>query len=219
MNKEETKVFEETTFENLNKEQKAAILKNDGPLRIIAGAGSGKTGVLTKKISYLIKKMGVLPERILALTFTNKAANEMKSRVVSIIGQDGNKSNISTFHALCYRFLRTEITNLDFPKNFIVIDSTDQIYILKKIYKEINLTSSLLSYASMIKFISMSKILSMDYDDEVEASKVDNDTEVLKIDIFRKYKLELESKKYVDFDDLLILTNKILLDFPEVRKV
>ncbi len=217
MNKEETKMFEETIFENLNKEQKAAILKNDGPLRIIAGAGSGKTGVLTKKISYLIKKMGVLPERILALTFTNKAANEMKSRVVSIIGTDGNKSNISTFHALCYKFLRTEIENLNFPKNFIVIDSTDQIYILKKIYKEINLTSSLLSYASIIKFISKSKILSINYD-EAENNKVDNDTEMLKIDIYKKYKLELESKKYVDFDDLLILTNKVLVDFPEVRK-
>ena len=217
MNKEEINIFEETIFENLNKEQKAAILKNNGPLRIVAGAGSGKTGVLTRKISYLIKKIGILPERILALTFTNKAANEMKSRVVSIIGNDGDKSNILTFHSLCYKFLRTEITNIDFPKNFIVIDSTDQIYILKKIYKEINLTSSLLSYTSIIKFISKSKILSIDYDDAQEVEN-ENDTKSLKIEIYKKYKAELESKKYVDFDDLLILTNKILNDFPEVRK-
>lgn len=216
MNEEEKIIFKEKIFSNLNKEQKASILKNDGPLRIIAGAGSGKTGVLTRKISYLVKIMGIKPERILALTFTNRAANEMKSRVVEIIGSEGEKISISTFHALCYKFLREEITRIDYPKNFIVLDSTDQIYILKKIYKEINLASSLLSYASMLKYISKAKISSISPAPENE--KIENDTELLKMEIYRKYTLELKEKKYVDFDDLLILTDKILNEFRDVKK-
>ncbi|MGL6124992.1 MAG: ATP-dependent helicase [Metamycoplasmataceae bacterium] len=216
MNKEDKNILEEKIFKNLNKEQKAAILKNDGPLRIIAGAGSGKTRVLTRKISYLVKKLNIKPERILALTFTNKAANEMKSRVVEIIGEEGEKCNISTFHSLCYKFLREEITNIDYPKNFIVLDSADQIYVLKKIYKEINLTSSLLSYVSILKYISKTKISEVISDNEDE--KTDNDTEMLKSEIYQKYVEELRAKKYIDFDDLLILTNKILSQFPLIKK-
>lgn len=218
MNNEKKEIFEEEIFKNLNKEQKAAILKNDGPLRIIAGAGSGKTGVLTRKISYLIRVMKIKPERILALTFTNKAANEMKSRVVQIIGDEGNKSNISTFHALCYRFLREEITIINYPKNFIVLDATDQIYIIKKIYKEIHLASSLLSYVSILKYISKTKMSSI-FPDDVKSDEIENDTELLKKEIYEKYMSELNEKKYVDFDDLLILTNKILNEFPEIRKI
>ncbi|MGL5205875.1 MAG: ATP-dependent helicase [Metamycoplasmataceae bacterium] len=215
MNKEEKNIFDDHIFKHLNKEQKAAILKNNGPLRIIAGAGSGKTRVLTRKISYLIKKMNIKSERILALTFTNKAANEMKSRVVEIIGEEGENCNISTFHSLCYKFLREEITHLDYPQNFIVLDASDQIYVLKKIYKEINLTSSLLSYSSILKYISKRKISSLTphYHDV----KIENDTEILKMEIYQKYIAELKEKKYVDFDDLLILTDKLLTKFPKVR--
>ncbi len=220
MNKKEMNDFEEKIFENLNKEQKAAILKNDGPLRIIAGAGSGKTGVLTKKIAYLIKKMNIAPSKILALTFTNKAANEMKLRVIDIIGDEGNLANISTFHALCYKFLRSEIENLDYPKKFIVLDSTDQIYILRKIYKNMDLSSSTLSYTSTLKYISKTKIsLIIDEEDKKHEEELKNDTEALKFEIYKKYCEEVNAKKYVDFDDLLILTNKILVKFPKIRKI
>ncbi len=216
MNKQEINDFEEKIFSNLNKEQKAAILKNDGPLRVIAGAGSGKTGVLTKKIAYLIKKMNINPARILALTFTNKASNEMKLRVVDIIGEEGNLADISTFHSLCYKFLKSEIENINYPKKFIVLDSSDQIYILKKIYKNMDLSSSTLSYSSVLKYISKTKTESVNGE---ENKKTENDTEVLKFEIYEKYCEEVNVKKYIDFDDLLILTNKILVEFPKIRKI
>ncbi|MDK2819676.1 MAG: exodeoxyribonuclease V subunit gamma [Mycoplasmataceae bacterium] len=215
MNKEEIGLFEEKIFEGLNQQQKLAIIKNDFPLRIIAGAGSGKTGVLTKKISYLIKRIKIKPERILALTFTNKASNEMKNRVLEIIGDEALKVNISTFHSLCSKFLRLEIKVLDYPQNFIVLDSSDQIYILKRIYKELDLSSSILSFSSMLEFISKLKMKSITPD--MVAIGEEGDTELIKIDIYRKYLKEIESKKCVDFDDLLILTDKILTQYPDIR--
>lgn len=211
MNKEEQDIFE-----NLNKEQKAAILKCDEPLRIIAGAGSGKTGVLTKKIAYLIQKKNIKPEKILALTFTNKAANEMKSRVIEIIGEEGKKANISTFHSLCAKFLKIEIHNLGYPQKLIIIDTTDQIYILKSIYKELDISSSIISYSSILSYISQAKISFST--PEMELKSADGDTNLVKAQIYEKYDTEVKFKKYVDFDDLLILTSKILEDFPDVRK-
>lgn len=216
ISKEEKSLFEEKIFNGLNKEQKMAIIKNDSPLRIIAGAGSGKTGVLTKKISYLIKIIKIKPERILALTFTNKASNEMKNRVLEIIGDDAMKVNISTFHSLCSKFLRLEIQALDYPKNFIVLDSSDQIYILKKIYKDLDISSSILSFSSMLEFISKFKMKSIAPD--MVSNGEESDTELIKIDIYRNYIKEVESKKCVDFDDLLILTNRILTKFPDIRE-
>lgn len=217
MNNEDELTIDEKIFDNLNKEQKAAILKNDGPLRIIAGAGSGKTGVLTKKISYLIEKMNINPKRILALTFTNKAANEMKSRVVEIIGDKGLHAIIGTFHSVCSKFLRQEIYRLDYPKKLIILDTSDQIYILKNIYKNLEISNSIISYSSILSYISEAKNSFLT--PEMKKNDFTDDTDLLKAEIYLKYDEEIKFKKYVDFDDLLLLTNKILIDFPEIREI
>ena len=126
-------------LDNLNKEQREAVLHTEGPLLIFAGAGSGKTRVLTYRIAYLIKEMGIGPADILAITFTNKAANEMKERVMSLL-ETPYSMWVSTFHSACARILRIESDFLDnYKKNFIIFDSYDQQRLIKDCLKEINL--------------------------------------------------------------------------------
>ncbi len=214
MNKEVGINASDGIYGNLNKEQKAAILNIDSPLRIIAGAGSGKTGVLTKKIVYLIRKINIKPERIMALTFTNKAANEMKSRVIDIIGEKGLDVVILTFHALCSKFLKREIHNIGYYNKFIILDSSDQRFILRNIYKDLEISSSIISYATILSYISKSKTsLSTPADEKKIAI---SDTDLLKCEVYKRYDEEVKKKKYLDFDDLLIFTNQILVDFPEI---
>jgi len=124
----------------LNKEQYEAATTIDGPVLILAGAGSGKTRVLTHRIAYMIKEMGVQPYEILAITFTNKAAGEMRERVVSLIGDVALNMWISTFHSSCVRILRREIENLGYKKDFTIYDSYDQKSLVRQIMKEMNIS-------------------------------------------------------------------------------
>ena len=147
-------------LKDLNEQQKSAVIYNEGPLRIIAGAGSGKTRVLTYKIAYLIQKLGVLPNRILALTFSNKAANEMKQRVFNLLAED-NPSNlspyISTFHAMCAKILRKEIYNFGYENDFQILDELDQKEILKIVYSELDISPTEFTFSSIISFIQNKK--------------------------------------------------------------
>src|SRR5690554_6730719 len=111
---------------NLNKEQQEAVKHTEGPLLIMAGAGSGKTRVLTHRIAYLVEEMGVSPWNILAITFTNKAAREMKERLEKLIGSDANDLWVGTFHACCVRILRRDIEKLGFDRSFVIYDTDDQ---------------------------------------------------------------------------------------------
>ena len=122
-------------LEYLNDRQKEAVLYGDGPLLILAGAGSGKTSVLTKRVAYLIKERNVSPKNIVAITFTNKAAREMQERVEKIIGERAKDMWISTFHSTCVRILRREIEKLGYKKNFTIYDSTDQKTLIKECIK------------------------------------------------------------------------------------
>ena len=123
-------------LEQLNDKQKEAVLYNDGPLLIIAGAGAGKTKTLTTKIAYLIEECGVSPYSILAITFTNKAAKEMKDRLFLAIGNDVKKLTVSTFHSFGLKLLRENYERLGYDKNFVIMDSDDSLTVVKKIIKD-----------------------------------------------------------------------------------
>ena len=126
-------------IEELNDKQKEAVLATDGPCLVIAGAGSGKTKVLTHKIAYLMREKGVRPWNILAITFTNKAANEMRSRVESLVGDAVNDMWIGTFHSICVRILRKQIDRIGFDTSFVIFDTSDQKTLVKQILKSKNI--------------------------------------------------------------------------------
>ena len=125
-------------IEELNDKQKEAVLATDGPCLVIAGAGSGKTKVLTHKIAYLMREKGVRPWNILAITFTNKAANEMKERVENLVGEVAKDMWIGTFHAICVRILRRYIDRIGFTSSFIIFDTSDQRTLVKQCLKQLN---------------------------------------------------------------------------------
>ena len=124
-------------LQDLNPVQRDAVTYNDGPLLILAGAGSGKTRVLTYKIAYLIQKEGVDPRSILAITFTNKAAGEMKERIISLVGDVGRNAWVGTFHATCARILRQHIERLGYRTNFVIYDTADQLRVIKACLKKL----------------------------------------------------------------------------------
>ncbi|MGL4343390.1 MAG: ATP-dependent helicase [Metamycoplasmataceae bacterium] len=203
---------------DLNTEQKAAIIKTDGPLRIIAGAGSGKTNILTKKIVYLIEYNKVKPERIIALTFSNKAAGEMKQRIKELTNEDTKASCIiATFHSICTKFLRKEINILGINNNFVILDKYDQIEILKSIFKEMNLSSQELKFSQILDFISYIKINEININDEWIKNN-NNEYDLLKKEIYDKYIKITTNNHYLDFNDLLLFTEKILKNFKEIRE-
>lgn len=201
---------------NLNKEQKLAVIQNDRPLRIIAGAGSGKTNVLTKKIAFLIKVLKANPVNIIALTFSNKAANEMRERVRLLVGDLASKCVISTFHSLCTRILRYDIDKMNISSNFVILDMRDQKEIIQAIYKELGISAQIIPIKNTKEFISHWKIqnipaeeINIDEDNEIEA-------EMKKV--FILYNKYLESRSYLDFDSLLVYAYNLLRDYPAVRK-
>ena len=149
-------------LEELNDKQKEAVLYNDGPLLIIAGAGAGKTKTLTTKIAYLIDHEKVSPYNILAITFTNKAAKEMKDRLFSIIGDVTKKIQVSTFHSFGLRLIRENYNYLGYDKNFNIMDSDDSLTIVKKILKEQNLDSKKYNPKAIRNIISSLKRPSLD---------------------------------------------------------
>ena len=145
------------SIEMLNENQKKAVLTSSQYVRIIAGAGSGKTRVLTMRIAHLIEQCHVWPNKILAITFTNKAANEMKERIRQMLPEQGNAVFISTIHSLCVRILREDIPAMGMPRNFTVMDADDQRSILKEAYKEFGLDKQTYTFGSMLDYIANNK--------------------------------------------------------------
>ena len=147
----------EDLIEGLNERQKEAVLATDGPCLVIAGAGSGKTKVLTHKIAYLMKEKAVKPWNILAITFTNKAANEMKERVEKLVGDAAKDMWIGTFHSICVRILRKYIDRIGFDHSFLIFDTSDQRTLIKECMKVLNVDDKMFTDRSVLSEISNGK--------------------------------------------------------------
>ncbi len=204
-------------LENLNKEQKKAVLYNEGPLLILAGAGSGKTKVLTTKIAYLIKEKGISPYEILAITFTNKAAKEMKERVENLIGEEARFIQISTFHSFGLRLLRENCKDLGHESNFVIMDSDDSLVIIKKIMKDLNYDIKQFSPKAVKNKISSCKNELMSPNDY--ENYVAGDFDQIILDVYKKYEEKLKGSNAVDFDDLLLLPIKLFRKHKDILEM
>ena len=202
-------------IEVLNDKQKEAVLQTKGPCLIIAGAGSGKTRVLTHKIAYLIKEKNVLPWNILAITFTNKAANEMKKRVEDLVSNAASDMWIGTFHSICVRILRKFIDRIGFESSFIIYDTLDQRTIIKECLKSLDIDDKLYTDRSVLSEISNAKNEMLD-PDEYEA-KYTKDFRRAKIaEIYKLYQKRLKENNAIDFDDIINFTIKILKENEDI---
>ena len=202
---------------SLNPQQLQAVTTPSKYVRIIAGAGSGKTRVLTTRIAYLIDKIGADPRRIVAITFTNKAANEMKQRVENLLGEAGTGVHISTIHSLCVRILREDIMAMGYPRNLTGWDQDYQKAVLKEAYKEIGLDSKEVGYSMMLDYIAGYKSLSMKPEAAMIRSKGDIRQEK-KAKIYEYYVNRQLSMYALDFDDLLLWTRDMFRDHEEILK-
>ncbi|MCL2610967.1 MAG: UvrD-helicase domain-containing protein [Defluviitaleaceae bacterium] len=203
-------------LEHLNKEQQEAVLKTDGvQLLLLAGAGSGKTRVITHRIAHLIEN-GVKPWKILAVTFTNKAAKEMKERVEDLIQTDGSFPMISTFHSLCTRVLRTHIESLGgFDRNFTIYDSTDSEKVLKEVIRDLNLSEKMYPYKTVQGKISNLKDRLI-HPEEYEKNTETEFRERKIAGIYAEYQKRLTQNNALDFDDLLFKTIQLFKENKEI---
>lgn len=199
-------------LENLNERQKEAIKYTEGPLLILAGAGSGKTKVLTTKIAYLIEEKNINPSNILAITFTNKAAGEMKERLATLIGK--NNVLACTFHSLGVRILRENYDKLGFKKNFVIMDSDDSLVLIKKILKDLGYDPKRFSPYMIRNKISSSKSEFIMPEDYKKFVRREEDDIIYKV--YKKYQEILFNNNSVDFDDLLILPIKLFKTYPDI---
>ena len=201
-------------LDNLNEEQKKAVLYNEGPLLILAGAGSGKTKVLTTKIAYLIEELDISPYEILAITFTNKAALEMRERVDKMIGSESKYIQISTFHSFGLKILRENYDKLGYSNNFVIMDSDDSLTIVKKILKSLNYDPKIYNPKAIRNKISNCKneLLSpKDYERYIAS-----DYENVVSEVYYKYEDKLKKNNAMDFDDLLLLPITLFRKYPDV---
>lgn len=200
----------------LNENQYKAVSTNKQFVRVIAGAGSGKTRVLTYRLSYLISEMGVDPYSIIAITFTNKAANEMKQRALSILGGYGDGLTVSTFHSFCAKFLRKEISVLNYPNNFTIMDDEDISTLIKNIgvekgYKK---NDEIVKYA--IAYIANNKCNGI-YPNDISTNNIHNELEKKALSFYLEYEERKEKMLSLDFDDLLLKTIEILENYDDIR--
>lgn len=201
-------------LEELNERQREAVLYNDGPLLIIAGAGAGKTKTLTTKIAYLIEKENVAPENILAITFTNKAAKEMKDRLFKTIGQTAKYLEVSTFHSFGLKLLRENYDALGYDKNFVIMDSDDSLTVVKKIIKDIGYDPKIYNPRAIRNKISSCKneMTTPEAYERYAAS----DFEKVVQEVYAKYEKKLQRNNSVDFDDLLLLPIELFKKNPDI---
>ena len=198
----------QSLLDGLNREQQQAVQHTEGPLLILAGAGSGKTKVLTVRIAYLLAQ-GVNPYEILAITFTNKAAKEMKSRVEGLVGDVANRIWLSTFHSFCAKFLRFELDNfLGYNSNFTIYDTSDSQVVIKAALKALNLDDKYYPVGAMISAISDAKNKLMFASDYRKQARDFYQQKVA--DVYEYYERELRKNNALDFDDLLLVAVKLL---------
>ena len=200
----------EEVLNGLNEEQKQAVKHIEGPCYVVAGPGSGKTRVIVARTQYMILK-GISPSNIVLFTFTNKAAKEIKERIISAVGEKGNYITIGTYHSVCSRILRTYATYLNYEKNFSILDADEAKKILKKIADKYNSVDTDYAIATILSWkkdgITVQKASQNAYGGEVAIAN-----------IYRDYQKELHETMCMDFDDLIINTITLLKNFPEVKK-
>ena len=202
-------------YDKLNEPQREAVYHTDGPLLILAGAGSGKTRVLTHRIAYLIEERNVNPWNILAITFTNKAAGEMRERVDSLVGFGSESIWVSTFHSMCVRILRRFIDRLGYDNRFTIYDTDDQKTLMKEVCKKVAIDTKVFKERSLMSAISSAKN-ELILPDEFELN-VGGDFAKLKIaKVYREYEAQLKANNALDFDDLLVKTVQLLQTQPDV---
>ena len=201
-------------IDNLNDKQKEAVLYNDGPLLIIAGAGAGKTKTLTTKIAYLIEEKYATPYNVLAITFTNKAAKEMKDRLYAMLGDVAKKIQVSTFHSFGLKLLRENFELLGYDRNFVIMDSDDSLTVVKKIIKDLGYDPKVYNPKAIRNKISSCK------NEMISAKAYEryavSDYEQVIYKIYEKYEDKLYRNNSVDFDDLLLLPIKLFKENPDV---
>ena len=202
-------------LEELNKKQYEAVIQTEGPCLVIAGAGSGKTKVLTHKIAYILENKDVKPWNILAITFTNKAANEMKQRVENLVGDIAQDMWIGTFHSICVKILRRYIDRIGFERSFVIFDSSDQKTLIKECLKTLNIDDKTFSDRAVLSEISNAKNEML----EPSAYKIraNGDFRKEKIaNVYELYQRRLKENNALDFDDIINFTIKIFMDNPDV---
>jgi len=202
-------------LEELNPMQRKAVEQTEGPCLVIAGAGSGKTKVLTYKIAYLMEHENVMPWNILAITFTNKAANEMKERVEKLVGNAINDIWLGTFHSICVRILRTSIDRLGYDKSFIIFETTDQKTLMKQVLKELNVDTKMFSEKSVLNAISNTKNEMIEPEEYQEENSGNHRKKVIG-KAYALYQRKLKENNAIDFDDIINFTIKILKNNPDV---
>ena len=204
----------------LNENQREAVVNTEGPTLVIAGAGSGKTRVLTYRIANLLSK-GVPAYRILALTFTNKAAREMQKRIATLVGQ-GNAANLwmGTFHSIFSKILRVEAEHLGYTSNFTIYDSQDSKNLIKSIVKDLKLDDKVYKPNDVLGRISMAKnnlVVAQAYAQSAKITSADQAAKKPMIsEIYKYYQARCKQSDVMDFDDLLLQTNILFRDFPEI---
>ena len=198
----------------LNDRQKEAVLYGDGPLLILAGAGSGKTSVLTARVAYLIKERGVDPRSIVAITFTNKAAKEMKDRIIKEVGSIGYSIQISTFHSFGLRIIKENHNLLGYDRNFTILDSDDSLTVIKKILKDMNIDSKRCNPKFIKNRISSCKN-EMITPDKYRAFVNDEVSDII-YKVYKKYQETLLRNNSLDFDDLLVKPIELFTKHPDV---
>ncbi|SHH86912.1 MULTISPECIES: DNA helicase PcrA [Virgibacillus] len=204
----------ETLLKGLNQQQREAVMHTDGPLLIMAGAGSGKTRVLTHRIAYLLAEKDVSARNVLAITFTNKAAREMRERVKRLVGPESEYMWVSTFHSMCVRILRRDIDRVGYNSNFTILDSSDQLSVVKQVLKNLNIDPKKMEPRAMLGQISAAKnelITPEEYN-----KRVGNFFERQVGQVYEAYQKMIVKNQSLDFDDLIMQTIHLFKRVPEV---
>ena len=204
-------------YDTLNEPQRDAVLHTDGPLLILAGAGSGKTRVLTHRIAYLIEELGVNPWNILAITFTNKAAGEMRQRVDNLVGFGSESIWVSTFHSMCVRILRRFIDRLGYDSRFTIYDTDDQKTLMKAVCKKVDIDTKQFKERMLLSVISSAKN-EMILPEEFELNAGGDFAQLKIAKVYREYEAQLKANNALDFDDLLVKTVQLLQTQPDVQE-
>ena len=204
----------------LNNEQRSAVTHGEGPLLILAGAGSGKTKTLTHRIAYLIQEMGVFPSKILAVTFTNKAAREMRERLARLLGESADNRGfmpwMGTFHSICVRLLRQDGMAIHIPTRFVIYDEDDKLGLIRQIMKQHGLTDRDIKPRAIAAAISKAKNALLTAQDFADGAN--GPIEQKKAEIFLAYQMQLQKAGALDFDDLLVKTVELFRTQKDIRK-
>lgn len=204
------------TYDSLNEQQKLGVFTTEGPVLILAGAGSGKTRVLTHRVAYLIKEKGVAPYHIMAITFTNKAAGEMRERIDSMIGMGSESIWVSTFHSSCVRILRRFADRLGYANSFTIYDTDDSKTLMKDICKRLEIDTKIYKEKTFLNVISSAKneLISPE---EFAQNAVGDFNKTRQAQVYREYQARLKANNAMDFDDLIMKTVELLKFDTEVR--